>query len=438
MKKEKIDIILGPISSFVRNESTSGFLLLAAAIVALAWANSPWAESYHHMWEEDIALGMGDHTLRRPLHFWINDGLMAMFFFVVGLELKREMIGGELADPRKALLPMAGAVGGMAIPALIFFALNATPPQSAGWGIPMATDIAFALGIFALLGSRVPIALKVFLTALAIADDIGAVLVIAFFYTSDLSIINVGTGLLFMLLLLGGNYLGVRSSVFYGLVGIGGVWLAFLMSGVHPTIAGVLAAMAIPARTKIDELGFSQKLTHYKREFDLVPPNDLSLLEEEQMRVLSKIKNLTRSAETPLQRLENRLHPFVSFFVMPLFAFANAGVSIDQSILQSLTDPLLTGTVLGLVVGKSLGITGVCRLMTWLGLASLPQGVSWRHMLGMSFIAGIGFTMSLFIANLAYGSQDFLQQAKLGVLVGSAIAGSIGFVLLRTGKKVDA
>ncbi len=435
MKKEKIDIILEPVSSFMKRESTSGTLLLAAAVLALVWVNSPWSETYQNLWHQDLTIGVAGRSLNKTLHFWINDGLMAMFFFVVGLELKREIIGGELSSPKKALLPFAAAIGGMAIPASIFYLINNSAPESNGWGIPMATDIAFVLGLLALIGKKVPLSLKIFLTALAIADDLGAVLVIAFLYTSDLSMISLATGFLFIILLSGANYLGVRNSVFYGLVGIGGVWLAFLMSGVHPTIAGVLSAMAIPARTKINEVGFTERLHGHIDEFRSIAPNDLTLLESDQMRVIEKIKKLTSSAETPLQRLENRLHPFVSFAVMPLFAFANAGVIIDQSVFNLVTHPVFVGIGAGLVVGKCIGIMAVCKLLTMMRWASLPGGVTLRQMWGVSFLAGVGFTMSLFIANLAYGSNSLLVEAKLGVLLGSFISGVIGYCILRFGTR---
>jgi Na+:H+ antiporter, NhaA family len=265
--------VLDPISRFVRAETTAGVLLFGSAIIALIWANSPWADHYHHLWENHLSITFAGYTIDKDLHHWINDGLMSMFFFVVGLELKREIMAGELSDPRKAMLPLFAALGGMIVPALIYFFFNRSGPESSGWGIPMATDIAFALGILALLGKRVPISLKVFLTALAIADDLGAVLVIAFFYTSEISFMNLGVGLFFISILLVANYLGVRQTLFYGIVGIAGVWLAFLMSGVHATIAGVLAAMAIPARTKIDEINFVASMESMVQHFKSIPPN---------------------------------------------------------------------------------------------------------------------------------------------------------------------
>jgi len=272
MPTQKVDKIFKPIERFLHSESTAGIVLLISAVIAMIWANTAWHDSYHHLWEYNISIYVGDYGINKTLHEWINDGLMAMFFFVIGLELKREIMAGELSDMGKAMLPLIAAFGGMVLPALIYFIFNPTGSTSYGWGIPMATDIAFALGIMSLLGKRVPLSLKIFLTALAIADDIGAVLVIAFFYTSNISMISLGLGGLFLAVLLGANYLGVRSTLFYGIVGIGGLWLAFLMSGVHATIAGVLAAFAIPARTKIDEEKFIQILEDQLQKFHAYHP----------------------------------------------------------------------------------------------------------------------------------------------------------------------
>lgn len=269
MKFEKIDTLLKPFNRFIHRESTAGIFLLVCSIVALALANSPWSDAYHHLWEYEFSIGFAGHTVSNTLHHWISDGLMAMFFFVVGLELKREIMGGELSSPRNAILPLAAAVGGMVVPALVYAFFNNGKPSISGWGIPMATDIAFALGVLSLLGNRVPLSVKIFLTALAIADDLGAVLVIAIFYTSEISTVNLITGTVFMFVLLAANYLGVRSTLFYGIVGIGGLWLAFLMSGVHATVAGVLAALTIPARTKIDEIGFARRLRLYVTQFEI-------------------------------------------------------------------------------------------------------------------------------------------------------------------------
>jgi NhaA family Na+:H+ antiporter len=294
----------------------------------------------------------------------------------------------------------------------------------------MATDIAFALGVLALLGKRIPLSLKIFITALAIADDLGAVLVIAFFYTSHISFLNLGIGVGFLSVLIAANVLGVRNATFYGLIGIFGVWLAFLLSGVHSTIAGVLAALTIPARPKINELDFTQKLKTYTQEFLQIPPNDVTLLEREQVYVIEKIKKLAMAADTPLQRLEYGLHGLVALFVMPLFALANAGITIStESFTQIHT--VAAGTFIGLLLGKFIGVVGFSWLMVKLKWATLPSDIRWKHIIGAGFLAGIGFTMSLFVTNLAFDDPALISQAKFGILIASVVAGTVGYSILR-------
>jgi NhaA family Na+:H+ antiporter len=432
MPSNSIDKVLKPIERFLHNESTAGILLLVSALVALLWANSPWSDSYLHLWENEVSLRVGSYEIANTLHHWINDGLMAMFFFVVGLELKREIMAGELSDIRKAMLPLSSAVGGMIVPAIIYLLFNPSGERNDGWGIPMATDIAFALGIMSLLGKRVPLTLKVFLTALAIADDLGAVLVIAFFYTSDISLLSLGMGALFITILIGANFIGVRSTLFYGLVGIGGVWLAFLLSGVHATIAGVLAAVAIPARTKINEPQFINVLEKEIQEFHLIPPNDVTLLEPGQYKVIENIYRLTKAAGTPLQRLESQLHPWVSFIVMPLFALANAGVVLHGDRIGEMFSSTITlGVLAGLSVGKFVGVVGFCWAATKFGIATLPAGINWRQIAGVGCLAGVGFTMSLFITTLAFEDAAFVDNAKLGIFAASIISGVAGYIVLR-------
>jgi NhaA family Na+:H+ antiporter len=431
MRFEKIDRFLQPLNRFIEHESTAGLVLFVCAFLALVWANSPFSTTYFQLWEHEFAVRLAGYTVVNSLHHWINDGLMAMFFFVVGLELKREIMAGNLSAPRTALLPLAAAVGGMLVPALIFVACNPGPPNVTGWGIPIATDIAFVLGLLSLLGSRVPVSLKVFLTALAIVDDLGAVLVIAVFYTSDISLVNLGVGGAFLALLLLSNYLGIRTPVFYGIVGIGGLWLAFLLSGVHATIAGVLAAFTIPARPKIDERGFTQRLQHYLHEFEHIEPNDVTLLEPEQMHVLAQITRLTRAADTPLQRLEHALYPLVSFLVIPVFALANAGISFTTLSADALLHPVSVGIFLGLLLGKFAGVVGACWVVTRVGWASFPGDMPWKHIYGLGVLAGMGFTMSLFITTLAYESADLVIHAKVGILAASLLAGGVGYVLLK-------
>lgn len=432
MNFEKIDRFLQPLNHFIAHESTAGLLLFVSAFIAVVWANSPFSATYVHLWEHEFAVRLAGYTVANSLHHWINDGLMAMFFFVVGLELKREFMAGELSSPRTALLPLAAAVGGMLVPTLIFVALNPGKPNVTGWGIPMATDIAFVLGVLSLLGKRVPVSLKIFLTALAIVDDLGAVLVIAVFYTSNISVVNLGAGGAFLALLLLANYLGIRNSVFYGIVGIGGLWLAFLLSGVHATIAGVLAAFTIPARPKIDERGFTQRLQHYLHDFERIEPNDVTLLEPEQMHVLEQIKRLIYAADTPLQRLEHALYPLVSFVVMPVFALANAGLSFTTISTDALLHPISVGIFLGLLLGKCSGVVGACWVVTRLGWASFSGDMQWKHLYGLGVLAGMGFTMSLFVTTLAYKSADLIINAKMGILAASLLAGVGGYLLLKT------
>jgi len=431
-RKDPIDHLLRPFERFMKAQASGGALLLAAAIVALVWANSPWRDAYHDLWHHTLAIRIDDWELHRTLHHWINDGLMAMFFFVVGLELKREVVGGELAKPAQAILPVAAGLGGMLAPALIFLAFNGgNGPERAGWGIPMATDIAFAVGLIALLGDRVPLALKIFLTTLAIADDLGAVLVIAFFYTSEISLFNLLVGLGFLGVLVAGNRLGIRSPIFFGIFGIGGLWTAFLLSGIHATIAGVLAAATIPASVKIDETGYVARMRRFVDDFARMEPNDVSTLTAEQLHSIDGTIRLARHAATPLQQLEHQLHPVVAYFIMPLFALANAGVELPPDIGAAIASPVALGTGLGLLLGKPLGILLVCFLVTRLGWAQVGRDFSWAQLVGAAVLAGIGFTMSLFINELAFESPELRQQAKLGILVASVVAGGVGFLLLR-------
>jgi len=429
MTTARINALLKPLQTFFRNESITGILLFLCMAVAMVWANSPWKESYFHIWENNFTIRFADFEVSKTLHHWINDGLMSVFFFLVGLELKREIIGGELSSFKKAVLPLGAAVGGMLVPALIYFAFNHGNESVKGWGIPMATDIAFALGVLLLLGKRVPVSIKLFLTALAIADDLGAVLTIALFYTSDISFINLGIGAAFLAALIVANFLGVRNSHFYALVGIGGVWLAFLLSGVHATIAGVLAAFAIPARTLIDETDFVRTMRRYTDKFEKAPSNKIPLVTPEQLHIIQAIKLTSAGAETPLQRIEHALHPWVSFIIIPVFALSNAGVELSGEIFSSMFNPVTIGVVLGLVIGKFVGVAGFSFLLVKLNIAVLPGGLNWKHILGVSLLAGMGFTMSLFISALAFGDNGMLLQAKLGILIASIISALLGFAV---------
>src|SRR5690606_34457984 len=353
MKKSSLDLyLLLPVKNFIEKQTSVGLLLIFSAILAMIIANSPLAESYHSLWEQYIHIGFNDYIIRKNLLHWINDGLMSMFFFLVGLELKREIIHGELSKIRGAMLPVAAAVGGMIIPALIYFSLNNGTPAASGWGIPMATDIAFALGILYLLGDRVPLSLKVFLTAIAIVDDLGAVLVIAFFYTSDLSWESLALAAFFLILLLSANYIGIRNTFFYAIMGIGGLWMAVLLSGVHATIAAVLAAFAIPTSRRINTSVFLRKVIWLSNEIKKIGVSYKNepekAAEHEISNTIEKFSSLADDATPPLQRLERALHPFVSFVVLPIFAFANAGVTITSDSLGFFTSPVTVGVILGL------------------------------------------------------------------------------------------
>ncbi len=428
-KPRPIEKVIGPFQHFFHTEASGGLLLLGCTIVALVWANSPWAESYENLWETPFTVALGPFELSKPLLLWINDGLMAVFFFVVGLEIKREILVGELSSLRQALLPIFAAVGGMVVPAAIYLAFNAGTPAAAGWGTPMATDIAFALGVLSLLGSRVPASLKVFLTAVAIVDDLGAVLVIALFYTADLSWISLGVGGVFLILLIAANVTGIRSPIVYLILGAG-LWVALLKSGVHATIAGVLSAMCIPAKTLLDEEDFLSVTRRLLDEFgNPVEPGAINLESARKLSIVRALDKACEFVETPLQRLEPAMHPWMAFFIMPVFALANAGVRLGANVTEVLLEPVALGIVAGLVAGKQVGLTLFSWASVRLGLASLPSGVGWKHIYGAGWLAGIGFTMSIFIATLAFES-DSLQSAKTAILAASLLAGVGGSLYL--------
>ncbi|MFN2223803.1 MAG: Na+/H+ antiporter NhaA, partial [Candidatus Promineifilaceae bacterium] len=414
---------------FARLSASGGIVLLACTLIALLWRNSPWGETYVHLWETKLSLTLAGWTLSESLLHWINDGLMVIFFFVVGLEIKRELIAGELASPRRAALPVAGAIGGMLFPAAIYLLFNAGVPAEKGWGIPMATDIAFTLGILTMLGSRVPLALKVFFTALAIADDLGAILVIAIFYSSGVSLLALGIAGLFLLGLVGLNRARVYSPVPYAVLGIG-LWLAFLESGVHPTVAGVLLAITIPTRSPANMRTLLAQVLTLLQSFEL-PVEWRDQVDSRRQAAISTLEEITERMQSPARRLEERLAPWTSFLILPLFALANAGVVIDPAAINTLAAPLSLGVILGLVIGKALGITLLTVGAVKVGLASLPGGVTWRQFFSASILAGIGFTMSLFISGAAFESDPLLQEtAKLAILVASVVAAAIGSTLL--------
>ena len=432
-----LDRLLRPFVEFTRIEAAGGILLLTCALLALLWANSPFANSYTALWDTKVTVAIGSFKIAKPLLLWINDGLMAVFFFVVGLEIKREVLVGELSTGRQAALPVAAAVGGMIVPAAIYAALNAGGDGRGGWGVPMATDIAFALGVLALLGDRVPTALKVFLTALAIADDLGAVLVIALFYTDQIAWSWLAGGLGLLVVLAVANRLGVRSLVVY--LGLGLLlWVAFLKSGVHATVAGVLLALTIPARGRLDGPRFLSEghatLDAFAAADESASPGHLTA---EQQSAVMTLEEACEQAGTPLHRLEHALHPWVGFGIMPVFALANAGVAMSGDLGATVAHPISLGVILGLVVGKQLGVLGFAWLAVRTGLAALPQQLTWRQIHGAACLAGIGFTMSLFIAGLAF-EATLLPMAKVGILTASLVSGVIGWLVLSRGPQPDA
>jgi NhaA family Na+:H+ antiporter len=427
-------ILLRPFERFIGLESASGILLLLAAVMALVWANSPWSESYFHLWETHLVIGGGGYALDKSLHHWINDGLMAVFFFVVGLEIKREVLVGELASPKKAALSVAAALGGMIAPAAIYAVVNVGGAGSAGWGIPMATDIAFALGVLALLGKRVPLALKVFVTAIAIVDDLGAVLVIALFYTAEIAWSALAFAAVIIALLVLINRVGIRRVTPYVLLGVL-LWIAVLESGVHATIAGVLLAMTIPARRLIDAPEFLERTRLYIAEFAEDVRRERSELTADQRDAVHSLEVAAEHVQTPLIRLEHALHPWVAFFIMPVFAIANAGVALGGDISAVFGMSTTLGVILGLFVGKQIGIFFFSWLAVRAGIAVLPTGISWREVWGVGVLCGIGFTMSLFIATLAFTDPQLLDAAKIGILTASFASGVVGaWLLLRVRK----
>ncbi|MGI9431999.1 MAG: Na+/H+ antiporter NhaA [Myxococcota bacterium] len=420
LPREPIQRIVGPFERFLHVESAGGVVLLFTAIVALALANSPWSEAFLGFWKTRVAFAIGDFEMDHSLKHWINDGLMGIFFFVIGLEVKRELVLGELRDLRRAVLPLIAAVGGMVVPAGIYLALQAGEPSARGWGIPMATDIAFVVGILALLGSRIPMALRVMLLSLAIADDIGAILVIAIGYTSDLSFAWLAAGFAAMGVVMLLAYLGVRSIIAYVIVG-GFVWLGFHESGVHATIAGVLLGLVTPAHSWIGEGALADLA-----EDTLAVLRGEGLEGGDRRQALRQVETAARETVSPLERLEAGLHPWVAFLIMPLFALANAGVVLDFA---DLADPVAHAVAAGLVIGKPLGIVGFSALAVAFGIARLPEGVGWGALTGGAFLAGIGFTMALFIADLALYEDD-IDAAKVGILGASVVCGAIGIFLL--------
>ena len=415
---------------FVHSEVTGSILLLACTVIALVWANSPWAQSYVDLLHTYVGVSWGDASFKLSLHHWINDGLMVVFFFVVGLEIKRELVVGELSSFDKAALPVAAAVGGMVVPALVFAAINLGGAGARGWGIPMATDIAFALGVLAMFGTRAPLGLKVFLTALAIADDLGAVAVIAIFYTDRINVGSLVVAAVLLVLLFALIRTGVRRRGILYLL-IVGVWLAVFSSGVHATVAGILVAMVVPVRPRVDPHRFIDETEgRLERIKELELSSESLLSDREQLDIVDSIHTRAGEALPAGLVLEHFLHPIQVWLILPLFALANAGVAIGGDLAAVLVDPLALGIIAGLVVGKPVGIS----LLSWFavksGRGALPAGVTWVQVAGAGCLAGIGFTMSLFVTDLAFNDEALIATAKVGILAASLTSGIVGYVLL--------
>ncbi|MEX2447078.1 MAG: Na+/H+ antiporter NhaA [Dehalococcoidia bacterium] len=432
-RRERLGRLAQPVQQFIRTEASGGIVLLIAAVVALAWANSPWGDAYealiHHHLSFDFGFWAADHTLE----FWVNDAAMVLFFFVVGLEIKREAVVGELSNVRRVIVPVAGALGGMLAPALIFTAVLGGAEGARGWGIPIATDIAFALGVLTVVRPSVPLGLKVMLLALAIVDDIGGILVIALFYTEQIALLPLGIAVGALAAAFVMRQLGIWRIWPYVAVGLVG-WAGMLESGVHPTIIGVAFGLLTPLRTWHDDESIEaiaeEELARYR---EARASTDPQVGHEERLLALTRFGTLARVGVAPLERLEHQLQPLVAFVVVPVFAFVNAGLALDADTLSSaLASPLTQGIALGLVLGKPLGIVTAVWLAVRLG-ARLPQGVGWPSVIGVGALSGIGFTVSLLIANLSFSEPGLLAEAKLGVLGGSLVAGVIGYTLLRRG-----
>ncbi len=423
-----IDRITRPLLIFSRHKLAGAGLLLFSAIVAIIWANSGLSAHYFEILNTRFVVGLGRFELSKPLLLWINDGMMGIFFFVVGLEIKREFLAGELSSMRKAMLPISAALGGMLIPAGVYALINLNGEGSHGWGIPMATDIAFALGVLALC--RVPVGLKVFLTAVAIVDDIGSIIVIALFYTDHIALLSLLFGGFFLSLSILANRAGVRNPLVYFLIGII-VWVLFLKSGVHATLAAVLMAMTIPARSIIDGELFSNKTSELLAALKTTGmPKGNALLSNEQHHILHAVEQIVEDATAPLQELEHALLPFVTFLILPVFALANAGVALSGSITEALGHQVTLGIIFGLFVGKPLGIFCFSWLAVKLGVAELPENVGWGMVVAAGILGGIGFTMSLFITSLAFVRPELIEVAKIGILAGSIMSALVGGILI--------
>ena len=432
------DRVVRPFQLFAQLQASGGLALLGCAILALAWANSPWAGAYEQMLGVPLGISVGEQMLRLDLRHWINDGLMAIFFFGVGLEIKREFLVGELAERRKAMLPIVAAVGGMVAPAQIYAGFNVHGAGTKGWGIPMATDIAFALGALAFLGARIPEALKVFLVALAIVDDLGALLVIAIFYTASIEWRGVAVIAAFLPALWVANRIGTHRGPIYLMLGLG-LWAGFFMSGLHATLAGVLTALFVPVRVKIVPGALPQVIRRGADDIEAQAlDNEPQAMDPDRVAIIGAIGGSLEAATAPLQRFEHMVQPWVTYAILPVFGLFNAGVAIDATVLRTLPTAVPLGIMVGLVLGKSVGVGLASWLAVKTGLAALPEGASWRQLIGTAFLAGIGFTMALFISGLAFGGSPFEREAQLAILIGSLVAAAVGIAILLTSKAPQA
>jgi len=431
--ERKLEQLITPFEEFIHKQTTSGLVLMAVSIIALLVENSPLRETYERFIHMPLAIHLGGWAMERSIVHWINEGLMAFFFFVVGLEIKREILVGELSAPRQAALPIIAAIGGMIVPAVIYGLFNQTEPWSRGWGIPMATDIAFCVGALVMLGRRIPQSLMIFLVSLAIVDDLGAVVVIAVFYTEKINLAALVLAFAILFVLVVFNRSGIRRSLPYLVAGIS-LWFALFYSGVHATIAGVLVAFCIPAQARYRADMFADRVRDLIKRFQAShQPEEDILSNIAQHSVLKALRQEIRFAGAPLQRMEDALHLPVAFVIIPLFALANAGIRIDLSTMGSaLSNSVTQGVVCGLVLGKLIGITGSAWLAVRLGLASLSEGITLRHLAGVGLLGGIGFTMSIFVSELSFpGNSEGLLMAKSGILLSSLLAGCLGYCWLR-------
>ncbi len=422
------------IQKFIKIESFGGILLFTATILALLLSNLPFYESYNSIWNYKVGITSEHFKLVKPIILWINDGLMAIFFFLIGLEIKREVLIGELNSFKKASLPIFAAVGGMILPLILYLFINQNPETAHGWGISMATDIAFTLAILKLLGNKVPLGLKIFLTAFAIIDDLGAILIIAIFYTHEIgwSLLIISGGLLLLLYALA--YLKIHSKILFVTIGLA-VWVMFLKAGIHPTIAGILLAFAIPIRQKITEYKYVNSIKEISDKIVNISNTDkLPILTKTQIEEIDNLEDLTSKVQSPLQRLEHKLHNYVAFFIMPIFALANAGIHFSSDLTMDLS--LVMTVAVSLFFGKTIGVFLFTYLSVKIGIASLPENINFKLIFGAAILSGIGFTMSLFIGGLAFTDNlIYLNSAKVGIILASVLSGIIGFIAIKMGLK---